>query len=199
MKRILVLWIVSGVVLAAAMTLSVAMASRPYQFHGSLLDPAQPAYQFSLVDTQGKEFRLEGQRGKVVLIFFGYTSCTDACPATLADLKEVKTRLGKDAGSVEVIFVTVDPEWDTPARLGEYLAAFDPHFIGLRGPLDQLQPVWKEYGVLAERNQAIGQGVANVTHSTTLYLIDPQGNLRLTYSSGFEVSNVVEDIRHILK
>ncbi len=199
MNRTRILWIGLGALLLAALSISVAMAMRPYQFHGSIIEPAQPASPIHLVDQLGHDFRLDGLHGKVALIYFGYTNCADACPATLTSLKEVKTVLGKDAAKVQVIFVTVDPEWDTSARLKDYLAGFDPTFIGLTGSVAQLQDVWKNYGVWAERDEALGKTAVSINHSTALYLVDPGGNLRLTYTSDFSVSDLVGDIHQILR
>lgn len=198
MNRIKVLWIGSGVLLAL-LSIAAVMARHPYQFHGSLIDPAQPASPINLVDQNGRGFQLAGQRGRVALIYFGYTNCTDACPATLNLMNEVRANLGKADDKVRVVFVTVDPEWDTQARLKDYLAAFDPSFVGLTGSLNQLQDVWKGYGVLAERDQAIGKTAETVNHTTALYLVDPQGNLRLTYTADFAVADLVADVRQLLK
>ncbi len=123
----------------------------PYQYEGSLYDPPRPLSGFSLPEAGGSTFNLSDYQGKVVLVFFGYSHCPDECPTTLAQLKQVMQKLGGDAAQVQVLFVTVDPERDTPDRLIEYLANFDSSFIGLRTTDSaQLQQVMSQFGAFAQ-------------------------------------------------
>ena len=136
----------------------------------------------------------------MVLLFFGFTSCPDVCPTTLSDFKQVRQRLGKDADRVSFVFITVDPDRDTPERMAKYASGFDPSFIGLSGDEAQLGPVWKAYGVYRQLKKASADDTAyEVEHSTQLYLVDASGNLRLTYSYGTPVDDLLQDIRFLLK
>ena len=139
-------------------------------------EPSRGAPAFSLDGSNGKKLSLRDYLGKVVILQFGYTSCEEVCPVTLARLTEVYKKLGSAARDVQLIFVTVDPKRDSPERLREYLAAFNPSFLGATGTPDELAAVRKTYGVVAEqvvsRNQALGY---EVNHSSSLYLVDRQG------------------------
>jgi protein SCO1/2 len=199
-----ILWTVAGIGLGLLLIAALAL-SRPYTFRGSVIEPAFPAEDFTLSDAQGRPFRLSDQRGSLVLLFFGYTTCPDICPATLGEMKEVRERLLKDsrlaekAETVRFVFITVDPQRDTPERVGQYVSTFDPTFIGLTGSEAELEPVWKSYGVyraLSETESAAGY---LVDHTTRVYLIDAEGNLRLTYTFGTPVDDILQDVRHLLK
>ncbi len=164
----------------------------------TLLDP-QPAPDFALPAADGSTFRLADQSGKIVLLFFGYTYCPDVCPATLAVWRELADRLQDDAGSVRMVFVTVDPERDTPERLREHLPQFGAHIIGLTGTLEQLQPVWDAYGVKPERIELPESSMKYaVAHPAQVYLIDQEGRQRLLYPLGFTAEDIEADIRLLL-
>ena len=105
-------------------------------FRGTSYEPANPAPEFELTQGNGSSFRLSEKRGDVVLLFFGYTSCPDVCPTTLSEMKRVMADLGADAERVQVVFVTVDPERDTPEKLKDYVSIFNPAFIGLSGSME---------------------------------------------------------------
>jgi protein SCO1/2 len=173
--------------------------SRPYTYQGSLIDPPVPAADFTLTDQNGLPYRLSDQQGKVVLIFFGYTHCPDVCPATLSEFKQVKSALGSQAQDVEFVFITVDPERDTPETLKAHLAIFDPSFIGLTGTETELGPVWKDYGVYHEKKDTGSAAGYLVNHSAITYAIDKQGNWRLTYPFGMETQKLVDDVSHLVQ
>ena len=116
--------------------------TRPHEFQGSVIEPPVQAIDFTLPDQNGKDFRLSDQKGKVVLLFFGYTNCPDECPVTLADFVKIKAKLGNKADQVKFVLVTTDPERDTAVRMQEYLANFDPAFVGLVGDSAGLETVW---------------------------------------------------------
>lgn len=173
--------------------------AQPYTLHGSVIDPARPAPPISLPASDGTTYNLDQQGGKLVLLFFGYTSCPDVCPTTLSDLRKVVSGLGEGAKSVQVVFVTVDPQRDTLDKLQRYLSVFGPSFIGLTGSMDQLEPVWKEYGVYREI-QAVGTSDNySVDHSAFIYVIDKANQLRMTYPFGADVDSITSDIRFLLK
>ena len=193
-KVLLVVGIAIGLTLAVAGTMFFA---RPYTFHGSVIDPAVAAADFTLTDQNGQPFRLSDQKGKVALIFFGYTNCPDVCPTTLTQFKKIRAQLGKSADRVEFVLITVDPQRDTPDRLRDYLAGFDPTFIGLTGSLPDLQAAYHEYGVY----QAIPTPEPDYTvdHTTRIYAVDPRGNLRVTYTIDTAVEDVARDVQQLIK
>jgi protein SCO1 len=163
----------TGVAIAALAAVAVlVIVFRPH---------AHPSPDFTLTDQHGHPFTLSAQRGREVVLYFGYTHCPDICPTTLANLAHGLRLLGPGAANVEVVFVTVDPQRDTVAAVGRYVRLFDPRFIGLTGTEQQLDPVYDHYSVFHE-NQPAGTGASGylVAHSTTLYYIDPAGALRAT-------------------
>jgi len=169
-------------------------------FRGTLYDPALPAPEIELTQGNGSSFWLSAMRGNVVLLFFGYTSCPDVCPTTLSEMKRIVADLGSDAEQVQVIFVTVDPERDTPQKLQEFVSIFNPSFIGLSGSMDELESIWAEYGVFREVEQLPNSATGYlVNHTARVYLIDRDGNLRLSYSYGTPKDDYVHDLKILLK
>lgn len=166
------------------------------KFRGTLYEPAQAAPDFSLSRSDGSEYRLNQQRGKVVLLFFGYTSCPDVCPTTLAELRKIDSEVANGTNQVQVVFVTVDPERDTPEKIQKYVSIFNPDFIGLSGSESELSPIWKAYGVYREIDKSTTTATGYlVTHTARLYVIDKDGNLRLSYSYGSATEDIVHDLK----
>lgn len=163
-------------------------------FRGTLYDPPLPAAEIELLRDDGSNFRLSEQRGNVVLLFFGYTSCPDVCPTTLSELRMVREELGKQADQVQVVFVTVDPQRDTPQVVQKYVSIFNPDFIGLSGTEAALAKVWNDYGVYREVEQTESLSAYLVNHTARVYLIDAQGNMKLSYSFGTPVDDIVHDL-----
>lgn len=193
------IWLIVAAVLAGLVALWLVAFAQPYSFHGSLIEPPVTAPPIELTRADGSLYRLSDQQGKVTLIFFGYTTCPDFCPATMAEMRRVKADLAAYTERLDVVFITVDPLRDTPERIQSYAAGFDPQFIGLSGSEEELSPIWKAYGVyrqIQEGQTALGY---LVDHSTRVYLIDPRGNLRLTFSYGTSPKDIAADIRQILK
>lgn len=172
--------------------------TRPYTFQGSLIDPPVEAPQFELTDVDGNNFKLSDLDGQVVIMFFGYTSCPDVCPVTLSDFLQIRKQLGREEERVSFVFVTVDPERDNAERLKKYLTNFDPEIIGLTGEREELEPVWSSYGVYQERADAGNDEFYLVDHSSRIYVIDPDGNLSLTYTFGTENQVIAEDVHHMI-
>ena len=189
-----------GVIIGLALMLGAwKLMDRPYVYQGSLIDPPVQAADFNLTDQNGQPFRLSDQRGKVVLVFFGYTHCPDVCPVTLSEFRQIKGELGDQAKNVKFVFVTVDPERDTPQVLRTHLANFDPTFVGLTGSQADLEPVWKSYGVYQAEVDSGSAADYLVDHTARIYAIDPQGNWRLTYVFGTEPKAVLDDVTHLLQ
>jgi protein SCO1/2 len=164
-------------------------------------DPPRPAPDFTLPTTRGEEFRLSRHLGKVVALTFGYTSCPDVCPTVLAELSQLRLRLGAAAKRVQVVYVSVDPERDTSPRLRAYTEQFDKTFLGLTGAADQLMLVWKAYGVSVVRRDLPGSKPPTylIHHSASVFLIDPAGRLRVMAPFGTPLDDVLHDVRALLK
>ena len=167
-------------------------AARPETLRAGAFDPPQGAPEFSLRGSDGSEVTLARYRGKVVLLTFGFTHCAAVCPTTLATLAQARSRLGESADSVQVIFVTVDPARDDAAHMRNYLAAFDPGFIGATGAPDALAAVREKYGVTAVRH-GTGPDYA-MAHTSSIFLIDRDGKLRAMMPFGHDASDFVHDI-----
>lgn len=179
------------------MLVSVAKAETEALKSG-VFDPPRLAPDFALQSSNGGELKLSQTRGKLVVLGFGFTHCTEVCPITLANLAQARKKLGELASDVQVVYVTVDPEQDTPARLHEYLSVFDPTFIGVTGTEAQLAAVQKEYGIVAAK--ATGKhGEAQVHHSSYIYLIDRAGYLRALVPFGKKSDDIVHDIKILLQ
>lgn len=172
--------------------------TREYSYQGSLIDPPVQAPEIKLTDVNGETFELGALNGKVVIMFFGYTSCPDVCPVTLSDFHQIRSQLGEAAEEAKFVFITVDPERDTPERLKIYLSNFDPEIIGLTGSRSELEAVWSSYGVYQAKSEASDADNYLVDHSSRIYVIDKQGNLLLTYLFGTENKVITEDVQHLI-
>ena len=154
---------------------------------------------FQLTGHDGKPRTLADFRGKVVVLFFGYTQCPDVCPTTLSELAEVMKRLGPEAERVQVLFATVDPERDTPELLAQYVPAFNPTFLGLSGDAGATARTAKEFRIIYQKQPGQTPGTYTVDHSAGTYVFDPQGRLRLYVSYGQGADVFVHDIRELLR
>jgi len=169
----------------------------PSPYHA--IDVTVPLEQadFHLTDSNGRSRSLADFRGKVVVLFFGYTHCPVVCPTTLADLAQVMRMLGKEAGGVQVLFVTVDPERDTPELLAKFVPAFYPTFLGLYGNAQATAQTAKSFGVSYEK-QYYKKGGYTFLHSDGTFLIGPKGQPLLLSRYGQPTELLVEDIRLLL-
>ena len=161
-----------------------------------VFSPPRQAPDFSLSGSNGSELKLGSYRGKVVVVAFGFTSCPDVCPITLATLAQARKKLGADGKELQVVYITVDPERDDAGRMRTYLAAFDPTFIGGTGTTDRLAAVRKEYGITATRH-ALGTSYL-YAHSSFTYLIDREGKLRALMPYGHPADDYVHDLRILM-
>ncbi|MGH2582135.1 MAG: SCO family protein [Anaerolineales bacterium] len=193
----------------AAVYFGGQMVARSQAFRGSLIEPSLAAADFSLAQTNGEDYTLADQRGRVVLVFFGYTNCPDVCPLTLAEYRQIYNQLGEQADHVDFVFVTVDPQRDTPEVIDEFVHAFNPDFIGLTGTDEQLQAAWDAYWVgrqvpfIEDSDDGHEEGEAHsdgyeVSHSTRIYVIDKLGNLRLTFPFGMSALDMAHDVSRLL-
>ncbi len=179
--------------------LAGCLAGDSYEYNGGMLDPVKAAPPLDLTDQFGQPFSLTTAAPNVRLIYFGYTTCPDFCPTTLTDFMTVKDELGEDAERVEFLLVTVDPERDSAARLKEYLAFFDPAFIGLRGDPAQTEATARGYGVFAQKVEQPDSATGYlVDHTSLIYVLDEEGNLRLTFGYGSDPADITADVRHLL-
>jgi protein SCO1/2 len=154
--------------------------------------------ELSLTDHNGKPRTLAEFRGKVVTIFFGYTHCPDACPTTLAELAQVMKDLGPDADKLQVLFVTVDPERDTPQVLKQYVPSFNPAFLGLYGNAAETERAAKEFKVFYQK-QPGKDGAYSMDHSAGTFVLDRDGRLRLFAQYGASHTALTHDIRLLLQ
>jgi protein SCO1/2 len=154
--------------------------------------------QFELVDQSGKLRRLEDFRGKVVVMFFGFTHCPDVCPMTLVEFNAALEQLGDAAQSVQVLFVTVDPERDTPEVLGAYVTAFNADFLGLTGSADQIAEVAREFRIVYRKAEGSRPGSYSVDHSAGTYIFDREGRIRLYAPYGQGSDAIASDIGLLL-
>lgn len=178
--------------------LAACTESKP-QFKAVDLTGADYAKDFQLTDHNGQVRTLKDFKGKLVVMFFGYTQCPDVCPTTLADLAEAKKLLGPDGAKVQGLFVTVDPQRDTPEVLKGYMANFDPSFLALRGTPEQLAAVAKEFKVYYKKVDGKTPTSYTMDHSAANFVYDTHGHLRLysRYDSGAQA--LASDLRLLLQ
>lgn len=187
------------IALAAAIALPVAVAiafltrPAPATFHGTHLSPA-PAPDFTLEAADGP-VSVSEFRGRAVALFFGFTSCPDICPTTLLRLSRARELLGGDAARIQVVFVSVDPERDTPERASRYARSVDPSFVGLSGTPDEVAAVAADYGIFYEKAEGSDATGYLVDHTTAVTVLDPRGDKALIWSSTVTAEQMAEDLR----
>lgn len=159
---------------------------------------ADYAKQFSLTDFDGKKRTLADFKGKVVFVFFGFTQCPEVCPTTMAELAEVKRRLGKDGERVQGVFITIDPERDTAEVLKAYLTGMDPSFIGLRGSLDEINAASRDFKVFYQKVPTQDGKGYTMDHTAGGFVFDPSGQVRLFVRYGLGADALTSDIKQLL-
>lgn len=187
----------SLIALPAAAMLAACAESKP-QFKAVDLTGADYAKGFQLPDAAGRIRSLADFKGKAVVVFFGFTQCPDVCPTTLTELAQVKKLLGKDGDRVQGVFITVDPERDTPEVLKAYMANFDPSFVALRPAADQLAATAKDFKVYYKKVEGKTPTSYTMDHSAASFVYDPQGRLRLYTRYGSGAQALADDIRLLL-
>ena len=168
----------------------------PAPFHAAEAGAKYAQADFHLTDHNGKPRTLADFRGKVVVLFFGYTHCPDVCPTTLVDMSRVMTKLGKDADRVQVLFVTVDPERDKPELLAQYVPAFNPTFLGLYGDAQATAQAAKSFDIVYQKQPT--ESGYNVDHTAGSILVDARGKVRLLEPYGQRTDWLLDDIRLLL-
>ena len=169
------------------------------KFRSTDITGADFGKELALTGHDGKPRTLADFRGRLIVLFFGFTHCPDICPTTLVDAAGVMKTLGKDADRVQVLMVTVDPERDTPAVLSKYVPAFDPRFLGLYGDAAATQRAAKEFKIFYEKRPGSAPGAYSVDHSGQSYVLDTQGRLRLFVRHDRIAQDLAEDLRTLLR
>jgi protein SCO1/2 len=167
-------------------------------FNGVDITGAEYAKVLALPDAKGVQRSLAEFKGKVTVVFFGFTQCPDVCPSTMAELAEIKRSLGADGERVQGVFVTIDPERDTPELLREYIENFDPGFIALRGTPEQTKAVAREFKVFYAKVPGKTEGSYTMDHTAGSYVFDPQGRVRLFTRYGTGAQALASDLKQLL-
>lgn len=187
-----------GLILAAWLLSGCGDKVPPPAFKGIDITGADYAKSLELTDADGKPRTLADFKGQAVAVFFGFTQCPDVCPTTLAELAEVKKKLGPDGAKVTGIFVTVDPERDTPTLLKAYVSSFDPAFVALRGTPEQTAAAAKHFKVFFAKVPGRTEGSYTIDHTAGTYLFDPQGRVRVFTRHGTGPDALQHDLKLLL-
>lgn len=194
-------WPAAALVLAAiavvALLLLRSQFARPQ--YGIAIDDPELALDFTLDSTRGRPVALSDFRGKTVLLYFGYTTCPDVCPTTLADLRQMNFALGGDRDKVQVLFVSVDPARDTPERMEPYLAYFDPTFVGLTGTPERIEEIASRYGVFYEKRDGATAADYFIDHTSAVLAVNPEGYLKLMFPYGVTGDQIAGDVRLLIQ
>lgn len=190
--------IVAALVLLLVVGIGVFQLTLPPVLRGTVIEPPKPMPNFTLQSVNGP-VSLSDFRGKIVVLYFGYTSCPDVCPTTLANLRRALNDLDKKADDVRVIFVAVDWQKDTPERVASYLGAFHPDFVGLSGAQAQIDAVTKDFGIFYQINPPDENGYYTVDHTATTLVLDREGRLMLTWPYGLTADEFLEDLQVLVK
>jgi len=191
------------VLVAAALTLSLSGCDKlpgkqAASFQNTDVTGLDYAKGFSLTDHTGKPRTLADYKGKVVIVFFGYTQCPDVCPTTMAEMAGVMQKLGPQADQVQVLFITLDPERDTQPLLASYVPAFDKRFVGLYGTPEQTARTAKDFKVFYSKVPGKDPGSYTIDHMAGSYVFDKEGRVRLFIRHGGNADTIVHDVRQLL-
>jgi protein SCO1/2 len=184
--------------LVAAVMLAACQQQSAPAFNSVDITGANYARDFALTDQTGSKKTLADFRGKVVLVFFGYTQCPDVCPTTMADMAQVKAKLGSAGDKLQVIFVTVDPERDTQQVLAQYVPSFDKSFIGMYGTPDEIARTAKEFKVFYVKVPGKTPTSYGIDHTAGSYVFDPQGRIRLFVKHSQSSDSIAADIKRLM-
>lgn len=171
---------------------------RPHTFHGTVIQSPERSFDFTLTSAQG-DVSPSDFRGKIVLLYFGYTFCPDVCPGTLGNVAQALRDLGAKADEVQLIMVSLDPERDTPEKLAEYMDHFHPSFIGVTGSKEQLDEVASLYGVYYQKTEGSSATGYLIDHTATLLVLDREGYLKLVFPFGVTADEIADDLKYMLR
>lgn len=181
-----------------ALLAACSPASEEASYFGTDITGADFASGFKLTDHHGEIRQLSDYQGKVVALFFGFTHCPDICPTTMADLAAAMKLMGGNSDEVQVLFVTVDPERDTPEVLAQFVPSFDSRFIGLTGTTEEIDQVAKAFKIFYARQQEAGQTGYSFDHSAGVYVYDRQGKIRIYLKYGQKPVEIAHDLSRLL-
>ena len=186
---------IAGVLLVITL-FSACSKSEPWKLKD--ISNVMPDLQFTMTDQSGRLVHGKDFRGQVVLLYFGYTHCPDVCPTTLTTLAQAVRSLGADAKAVRVLFVTVDPKRDTQALMKQYVRAFGPEFVGLRGDQQQLEELTRRYRVKYGLGKPDAEGNYEVSHSSAVYVFDREGHVRLLSMEADSATSISHDLQRLV-
>lgn len=178
---------------------STLVATPPDIFYGLPYDKPEFASEFSLLDQHNNIVQLSDFRGKVVLLYFGFTHCPDACPVTFGIWNQVTNILGDNVDQVQFLFISVDPERDTPEQLGKHLSLFTADIVGLTGTLGEIEDVATDYSVFFKQVESESGDYYWVNHTTLTFVIDQTGQLVLAFPYAVSAEDIVTDLEHWLE
>ena len=196
MKRPFLLF--AALTLLLLIGIGIFQLMQPPALRGTVIEPPKPMPNFTLQSVDGP-VSLSDFRGKIVVLYFGYTSCPDVCPTTLANLRRALNDLGEKAEEVQLVFVAVDWQKDTPERVASYLSAFHPSFVGLSGAQEQIDAVTKDFGIFYQINPPDESGYYTVDHTATTLVLDREGGLILTWRYGMTADEFLEDLKVLVR
>ena len=196
-RRVAVL-LLTAVAMTACDQLTGGAPAPKQQFNGVDITGADYGKALSLPDQDGRVRTMADFAGKVTVVFFGYTQCPDVCPTTMLELAQVKKSLGKDGDKIQGVFITIDPERDTPAILKSYMGSFDPSFIALRGTVAQTAATAKEFKVFFAKVPGKAEGSYTMDHTAGSYVIDGRGRMRLFERYGAGAAPLTADLKALL-
>jgi protein SCO1/2 len=173
--------------------------SGPTEWHGMVIQSNQPVTNFTLTSSDGEPVSLIDFRGKVVMLYFGYTFCPDVCPATMIELSDAMETLGEQSEDVQVVMITLDPERDTPEVMQNYVTHFNESFMGLTGTPEELIAVTAPMGIFYERHEGSSASGYLIDHTATVAVLDKEGKLRLVYPFGITGAEMAADLKYLVR
>lgn len=191
--------LILGIMIGLAGVFLGVLIFRPRPFHGMVMQSPELAQNFTLTGANNTEVSLSDYRGKLIILYFGYTFCPDVCPATLSSVSKAMKLLGSKADKVQFIMISVDPERDTPDRLAEYVAHFDPTFIGVTGDPDKLAQIAALYGIYFQKHEGTAATGYLVDHTATMMVIDQDGYLKLVLPFGISPEDIASDLKRVIR
>ena len=187
------------VILVAGAGVIAFSVFKPHTFTGTVIQSESPSPDLELLAHTGERVRLSDYRGQVVVLFFGYTFCPDVCPTTAGQLARAVDELGKKTDEVQVFFISIDPERDTPERLATYVTHFDERFIGLTGSEDEVAEAAALYGIFFEKQEGTADTGYLVDHTAYVIVLDREGYLKLLFPYGTSGVDMARDIAYIAR